>query len=257
MKIEKTFINPDTGKEWWIEIDGHKVRHCLNHGKIKEDTYDSDFDTKNRAARTILEKMRKGFVYQNPNAAFDEAKCHQFVGKYYNGFMPIAAATTRDDFYITRIMGDFEDEILYHFDINCNITEKVSLGAKRMTYKQVLCANDTILMDNSYLIECYSPKTGGIVPFANQKDSMQSMLDSKEDLALWYTGKKNIVFDFNKNQEVWSEEVKCHKTGKHYKTYYCDSLISPKQTRAAYRTEERGYVIVDLKSFKKVLIENF
>ena len=51
----------------------------------------------------------------------------------------LAATLTRDDFFLTRMMGDFEDEILYHFDGNGEILETISLGAKRMTYEQVLC----------------------------------------------------------------------------------------------------------------------
>ncbi|MCM1216197.1 MAG: hypothetical protein NC331_05460 [Lachnospiraceae bacterium] len=254
--MEKVFINPDTGKEWLIEVNGHTVRSCLNHGKIKEAVYDSDFDTKNKTAQAIMEKMRKGFVYRDSNAGFGEARCHQFVGKAYNGFLPIAASVARDDFYITRIVGDFEDEVLYHFDENGHVMERVSLGAGRMTYKQVLCADGKLLMNNSYLIERYLPESGEIVPFANHRDSMNSMLDSKENLALWYTGEKIVVFDFKNHAEVWSEEVQCQKTGEHFKTYYCEGLLSPQQTRAAYRTEQRGYVIVDLRSSEKVFIEN-
>ena len=43
-------------------------------------------------------------------------RCHRFVGKDSNGFMPLATTLTRDDFFLTRVVGDFEDETLYHFD---------------------------------------------------------------------------------------------------------------------------------------------
>ena len=61
----------------------------------------------------MMGQMRKGFVYQNPDAAVGQARCHRFVGKDSNGFMPLAAALTRDDFFLTRVVGDFEDETLY------------------------------------------------------------------------------------------------------------------------------------------------
>ena len=107
----------------------------------------------------MIGQMRKGFVYQNPDAAVGQALCHRFIGKDSNGFMPLAAALTRDDFFLTRVVGDFEDEILYHFDGNGEILETVSLGAKRMTYEQVLCPNDTLLLNNSYLLEQFSLRT--------------------------------------------------------------------------------------------------
>ena len=50
--------------------------------------------------------------------------------------MPLATTLTRDDFFLTRVAGDFEDEILYHFDGCGEILETVSLGAKRMTYEK-------------------------------------------------------------------------------------------------------------------------
>ena len=135
--MEKTFLNPATNKEWRIEIDGHTIRTCLNGGKVKEILCDSAFQVRSKAASAMMGQMRKGFVYQNRDAAVGQARCHRFVGKDSNGFMPLAAALTRDDFFLTRVVGDFEDEILYHFDGSGEILETVSLGAKRMTYEQV------------------------------------------------------------------------------------------------------------------------
>ena len=132
--MEKTFINSATNKQWCIEIDGLTIRTCLNGGKVKELLCDSAFQVKSKAASAMMGQMRKGFVYQNQNAAFGEAQCHRFVGKDSNGFMPLATALTRDYFFLTRVVGDFEDEILYHFDGNGEIIETISLGAKRMLF---------------------------------------------------------------------------------------------------------------------------
>ena len=114
--IEKTFLNPATNKQWRIEIDGHTIRTCLNGGKVKEILCYSAFQVKSKAASAMMGQMRKGFVYQNPDAAVGQARCHRFIGKDNNGFMPLAAALTRDDFFLTRVAGDFEDEILYYFN---------------------------------------------------------------------------------------------------------------------------------------------
>ncbi len=254
--MKKTFINPVTGKEWWITVDGLKINTCLNNGKVKEIICEANWQLKSKASSAMMEQMRKGFIYQNPDAPLGEATCHQFVGKNHNGFMPIAASITRDDFFITRIVGDFEDERLYHFDKDGNTLETVSLGAKRMTFEQALCANETILMNNHHLIECFSLNDSKMTPFANKKGSMQTMLDAKSELALWYTGEEIIVFDFKNNTEIWREKVSCQKTGQAFSSYYCMGQLSPQQTKVAYRTEAWGYVIVDLKSFKKVLIQN-
>ena len=118
-----SFINPTTNKQWRIEIDGHTIRTCLHGGKVKEILCDSAFQVKSMAASAMMSQMRKGFVYQNRDAAVGQARCHRFVGKDSNGFMPLAAALTRDDFFLTRVVGDFEDEILYHFDGSGEILE--------------------------------------------------------------------------------------------------------------------------------------
>ena len=254
--MEKTFINPATNKQWCIEIDGLTIRTCLNGGKVKELLCDSAFQVKSKAASAMMGQMRKGFVYQNPNAAFGEAQCHRFVGKDSNGFMPLATALTRDDFFLTRVVGDFEDETLYHFDDSGEILETVSLGAKRMTYEQILCPNDTLLMNNSYLIEQFSLHTHEITPFANKKNSMRTMLDVSDDLAMWYTGEEIVVFDFGSNTEVWRETVKCKKSKDPNFVYYCFGILSPRQTKVVYRVAESEYVIVDLKSAEKTIISN-
>lgn len=59
-----------------------------------------------------------------------------------------------------------------------------------------------------------------------------------------------IEVENKNNEKIWSEKVECQETD------YCEGMLSPQQTKAAYRTEERGYVIVDLKSAKKIFIEN-
>ena len=210
--IEKTFLNPTTNKQWRIEIDGHTIRTCLNGGKVKEILCDSGFQVKSKAASAMMGQMRKGFVYQNPDAAVGQARCHRFVGKDSNGFMPLAASPARDDFFLTRVVGDFEDETLYHFDGSGAILETVSLGAKRMTYEQVLCPNDTLLLNNSYLLQQFSLRTHEVTPFANKKNSMKTMLDVSGDLALWYTGEEIVVFAFGSNTKVWRETVKCKKS---------------------------------------------
>ena len=254
--IERTFINLATDKQWRIEIDGHAIRTCLNGGKVKEILCDSAFQVKRKAASAMMGQMRKGFVYQNPDAAVGQVRCHRFVGKDSNGFMPLATALTRDDFFLTRVVGDFEDEILYHFDGNGEILETLSLGAKRMTYEQVLCPNDTLLLNNSYLLEQFSLRTHEITPFANKKNSMKTMLDASGELALWYTGEKIVVFDFGSNTEVWRETVKCKKSRNPNFAYYCFGMLSPRQSKAAYRVTEGEYVLVDLGSGQKVPLPN-
>lgn len=255
MKV-KNFVNLTTNKQWRIEIDGHTIRTCLNGGKVKEILCHSAFQVKSKAASAMMGQMRKGFVYQNPDAAVGEARCHRFIGKDSNGFMPLAAALTRDDFFLTRVAGDFEDEILYHFDGKGEILETVSLGAKRITYEQVLCPNDTLLLNNSYLLEQFSLRTHEIRPFANKKNSMKTMLDTSGNLALWYTGEEIVVFDFGSNTEVWRETVKCKKSKDPNFAYYCFGMLSPRQSKAAYRVTEDEYVLVDLKSAKKAVIPN-
>ena len=105
--IEKTFLNPTTNKQWRIEIDGHTIRTCLNGGKVKEILCDSAFQVRSKAASAMMGQMRKGFVYQNRDAAVGQARCHRFVGKDSNGFMPLAASPARDDSFLTRVVGDF------------------------------------------------------------------------------------------------------------------------------------------------------
>lgn len=254
--MEKTFLNPATNKQWQIEIDGLTIRTRLNGGKVKEILCDSAFQVKSKAASAMMGQMRKGFIYQNPDAAVGQARCHRFVGKDSSGFMPLAASFERDDFFLTRVADDFADEILYHFDDSGEILETVSLGAKRMTYEQVLCPHDTLLLNNSYLLEHFSLRTHEITPFANKKNSMRTMLDQSGSLTLWYTGEEIVVFDFVSNTEVWRETVKCKKSKDPNFAYYCFGMLSPRQSKAAYRVTEGEYVLVDLKSAQKVVIPN-
>ena len=77
----KTFLNPATNKQWQIELDGHTIRTCLNGGKVKEILCDSTFQVRSKAASAMMGQMRKGFVYQNPDAAVGQARCHRLDRK--------------------------------------------------------------------------------------------------------------------------------------------------------------------------------
>ncbi len=125
-----------------------------------------------------------------------------------------------------------------------------------MTYNQVLCANNTLLINNSYQIECFSIDSKLNTAFSNRKDSLLSMLDVQGDLALWYTGEEIVVFDFQEQKTIWAKKILCQKCDEYFTHYYCEGLLSPKQSKVAYRTEKRGYVIVDLKTTEEILIEN-
>ena len=82
------------------------------------------------------------------------------------------------------------------------------------------------------------------------------MLDVSGDLALWYTGEEIVVFDFGQGTAVWREAVKCKKSKDPNFAYYCFGMLSPRQSKAAYRVTEGEYVLVDLKSAQKVVIPN-
>lgn len=85
---------------------------------------------------------------------------------------------------------------------------------------------------------------------------MRTMLDASGDLTLWYTGEEIVVFDFGSNTEVWRETVKCKKSKDPNFAYYCFGMLSPRQSKAAYRVTEGEYALVDLKSAQKVVISN-
>ena len=74
--MERTFLNPATNKQWRIEIDGQTIRTCLNGGKVKEILCDSAFQVRSKAASAMMGQMRKGFVYQNSDAAVEIGRAH-------------------------------------------------------------------------------------------------------------------------------------------------------------------------------------
>lgn len=153
-----TLFNPVTKKYWNIEIDGTIIRTCLNHGAIKE-TKELKYPV-DKAIQAVMAQFRKGFIYTNPSADVGEAIFHCYIDKRqsYTGFMPIAARPDRDDFYIVRVIGKFEDEILYHYHADGKLLSKNQLGPKRLTYRAELDADGMLYFDNNHKMEHYDPK---------------------------------------------------------------------------------------------------
>jgi hypothetical protein len=84
-KISSTPLQISSGG---LEIDGHTIRTCLNGGKVKEILCDSAFQVKSKAASAMMSQMRKGIVYQNPDAAVGQARCHRFVARTATALCP-------------------------------------------------------------------------------------------------------------------------------------------------------------------------
>lgn len=153
-------------KTWSIEIESESeesktaiIRTCFNHGRITEKIFEgTPYDRKNKYIQKIMAQLRKGYVYKNPDANDWEPCFHGFVDKPYTGFMPIAANKKRGDFYLIRVKGDFEDEIIYHYDENGNLLDQNSLGAKRLTYRARLNDDGSIILQERNF-EIYDPCT--------------------------------------------------------------------------------------------------
>lgn len=171
---ELTLIHPNTHKQWHIEIDGTIIRSCLNHGKVieKNEKYTAD-----KAVQKVMEKLRKGFVYCHLNAPFSKPILHTFLGKNYTGFLPIAARDDREDFYVLRVVGQFEDEILFRYKEDGTLLSKISLGADRMTFYAILNADGTLYFDKGsstehHVVEHYDPENHVFLPI-NEQDKIQ------------------------------------------------------------------------------------
>ncbi|WP_411655643.1 hypothetical protein [Anaeromassilibacillus sp. SJQ-1] len=106
----------------------------------------------------MMGQMRKGFVYQNLDAAVGEARCHRFVLERTatascHWLLPSHGMTSS----VTRVAGDFEDEILITSMATGNPSKRFPWAPRRMTYEQILCPNDTLLLNNSYLLQQSPP----------------------------------------------------------------------------------------------------
>lgn len=73
----------------------------------------------------------------------------------------------------------------------------------------MLCADGTLLLNNSYLIERFFPDDNRLTSFANKRNSMKTMLNCNGELTLWYDGDKFVLYNFLEGREVWNEEVEC------------------------------------------------
>ncbi len=196
---EMKLFNPDTQKHWQVEVDGNTIRTCLNHGKVKEKEEKHPDD---KAIQAVMGQLRKGFLYTDPNANIGEPIIHRYVDKAYTGFMPIAARPDREDFYVTRVVGDFEDEILYHFDADGQLLAKSCLGANRLTYRAALAADGTLYFDNTHKIEHFNPEREEFIQIEDEAQ-IRSMFHERPENTVTYD---NLRIDCSKGRgtiEIW------------------------------------------------------
>ena len=178
-------------KTWRIEIEGESeesrttiIRTCFNHGRTTEKVVEGTrYDRNKQYIQKIMGQLRKGYRYRNLDANKWEPCFHGYVGRGYTGFMPIAASKTRSDFYLIRVKGDFEDEILFHYDENGNLLDQDRLGAKRLTYRAHMDDDSSLILHSlihlEKIFEVYDPDTKRLERI--EDDRITHLFDQKDD----------------------------------------------------------------------------
>jgi hypothetical protein len=103
-----------------------------------------------------------------------------------------------------------------------------------MTYEQVLCPNDTLLLNNSNLLQQFSLRTHEITPFANKKNSMKAMLDRSGDLPSGTQARRSSSLTLAATQRCGGT-VKCKKSKNPNFAYYCFGMLSPGRAKGLPR----------------------
>lgn len=254
--MEYEFVNPETKKIRKIEMDGKIIRKSLNNRRSKV-VCDNEIYAEKKFNKDIVSYLCNGFIYSYSAAKWGEIRTQFSLGRNsYTGFMPIATREDRDDFFVLYVVGDFEDEILCHYDEDGKLLSKYSLGADRLSYKIVWDKDDTIYLNNLHQIESFSPAENKLEIIADTKDSFQSMLDLKGNHILWFNGKEIIVYDMVKKKYIWRREVVCQKTDIVHTMYYHIALLSQTGSKLLYRVEKEGYHLIDLVTQKEYFINN-
>lgn len=246
---EKILINPETEKEWWISIDGACIRTSLNHRKIKEQIIEQR--TEDKAIQLLCAQLRKGYLYYNPHANFSEPILHQFLDRAYTGAMPLAARPDTNEFYAIRTIGNFEDEILYHFGENGRLLHEYHLGSKRNTYQAVWAADGTLYFDNGHHIERFAASENKTIELGGPTNRVDSTLDSKGDHVMWCADNEIVVIHSHSNREVFRKSIVCQPVETLLEKYYCFAKLSPTGKQLLYRIESEFCHVVDLKTGKE------
>lgn len=80
-------------------------------------------------------------------AAIGEPIYHKFLKKDYTGFLPLVVNECNENFYVLQVVGQFKNEILYHFKKEGSLLSNHNLGPARLTLSVIL-NNDGILFFN-------------------------------------------------------------------------------------------------------------
>ena len=250
----KTFINKKNKKIWQIEITDTGFLTCLNHGKVKETVCKNEFDIRSKSASAMRTQMKKGFIYQNSEAAAFEPISQVWVTDSYTGFMPIGANKLQDNFYVVGVEKEFVDEYVLHMMPTGEIVNKFSLGEQRLSYNVVLQGKEQLYMNNSYRLEHLNTLSGELTMLSDTLNSQRMILDGNGKLVLYYDGEKLVLSDGEIS--VWEKAISFEKNDTHHFSYYCFGTISGNGRYILYRCSAEGYYLVDVTEKTEHLIEN-
>lgn len=240
--MRRVFLNPDNDKTWEITCEGERVIRSNNGGKPREKLFDDPQQAAKYAEKEMWSKLKKGFIYRNPEAAPGSPLFQLHIGSGYTGFMPLAAVPGTNQFYAGYVVGQFEKEEIYHLDEHGQKQLIWVLEGNHLIYDMFYCPEaGELLIDDSHQISGLSAD-GGVHSYTSfTRDSILSLSGNR---GLWYDGARLIVMDLLTKEHLYQTEATPEMVNG-YSRQLCGGLARSGR-RIAYCTHPDTMVIYDL-----------
>ncbi|QWX82995.1 hypothetical protein H0I23_11040 [Cellulophaga sp. HaHaR_3_176] len=198
-----SLLNKELNKIFNIELVGLKV--VYESGKIdKPRTYEKEFKSDEEALKFFYKKewemLKKGFVLNNPEATFGNAKLHYFTSSGYSGCLSFA--NTPNDIFVYE-QGSYDDpkdqyDFLINIDKSGNLKSKIKLPDILPWDIQYNSSNNSLLIKLDHHIYTFNINDQSFHKIADrEKGNWASFISIAKKAYAYGTNEQLTVKDFD------------------------------------------------------------
>lgn len=233
-------MDRQSGKTWSIVADGAVLLTSANNGKEKSKTLAGEEEARRQAEKEIWSRLKKGFMYYNPEASAGAPVLHLYRGPGYTGFMPLAASPDTNSIYTAYVVGQFEQTELVRFSEQGEREAEHILEGSHMLYRMSWdTARNELLYNDSHQMGRVDLAAGTF--HALSGEAMPNDYSLAAGRAVWREGDSLLVTELETNRILLTLPIEPELYGGH--SPQLAVALSPDGSRLAVCTHSDVIVV--------------
>lgn len=242
--MKHRLVNSKTQKEWLIELNGNEV----NAPRISK-SFPNREEALEFFEKKEWEKIKKGFVVENPEAKKGDVIFHRREGTQYTGTAGLTAGDSK--VFYTQFQDSSDSDNIYLIDLGGKVLEHIALPQNGLVFKAQFYKGATYFLNIDHQVYEFNSMKKTFEPLSDIPEKPLSVLSLSENLLCFNRNEEVIVKDLSSEKELFRQELQSELYEGH-STQFAGAVCS-KAMKLITCSNNEEIIIWDLKTGEKNL----